>query len=90
MKSVEGWALFVANIHPETQEEDLFDTFADYGDIVKVDLILCRRTGQAIGYALVEFKELEHAQRAKEELNEKSLFGRPLQVDWAIVEPPEQ
>ena len=38
------------------------------------------------GYALVEYKEKEHAEKAIRDLNGQDLLGQKVNVDWAFVQ----
>jgi RNA-binding protein 8A len=86
--AIEGWVIFVRNIHTEAHEDDVHELFAEYGDIKNINLNLERRTGYVKGYALIEYHSKDDAQKAIEEMHEKDFRDQQLSVDWAFVDGP--
>jgi len=75
--------LYVGNLPYETTESDLQALFEPAGQVSSVNLVRDRSTGQARGFAFVEMSDVEGAQRAIAEINQRQVGGRSLTVNEA-------
>jgi len=83
-----GRKLFVGNLPYETVEQDLESLFAQSGEVETVTVVRDRMTGRARGFAFVEMKNDEGAQKAIAELHGHQLGGRALTVNEARPPAP--
>ena len=74
--------LYVGNLPFSTNEDEVRDLFAPYGEVQSVNLIVDRETGRLRGFGFVEMNE-EGATSAMEALNGKDFGGRDLRVNEA-------
>jgi len=84
-KSIEGWIVFIGNVHQEATEDEILDKFSDFGDIKNIHLNLDRATGFVKGYALIEYAKLDEAKAAIKKMNGKHLLGQTVTVDFAFT-----
>ncbi len=80
--------LYVGNLAYSVTEEDLRQTFAEYGEVASVNIINDRYTGQSKGFGFVEMPSNSDADKAIKALNGTSLQGRPIKVNQAKPRNP--
>lgn len=75
--------LFVGNLSLDTTPEALRDTFAPFGEVTDVHVIVDRYSGRPRGFAFVTMASSQQAVNAMHELNGALIDGRPLRVNEA-------
>lgn len=74
--------LYVGNLNYTVSESDLYSLFQKYGEVVSVNLIKDKYTGQSKGFAFVEMGNAALAEKALAE-NGNALMGRNITVSEA-------
>lgn len=75
--------LYVANLNFKTTEENLKSMFEKFGTVASAKIILDRETNRSRGFAFVEMPSESEANKAIENLNDKSVDGKNLVVSVA-------
>ena len=75
--------IYVGNISFNAQENDLQDLFAQYGEVLSVNIIVDRFTNQSKGFGFVEMADDNAATAAISALNGAQLNNRELKVNEA-------
>lgn len=78
--------LYVGNLPFTTTDEDLRQAFAQYGTVVKAQVIMDRETGRSRGFGFVEMGE--GADEAIAAMNGAQFEGRTLTVNEAKPREP--
>lgn len=80
--------LFVGNLSFSTTEDQLHETFGQFGSVVEAKIILDRDTGRPRGFGFVTMDSEDSAQEAIDGMNGTMLDGRPLRVNIAEERRP--
>ena len=80
--------LFVRNLSFKTQDTDLSNLFAEFGDVLSAKVAVDRDTGRARGFGFVEMSNQKSAEAAIRGLDSTEFEGRQIHV--APSEPRER
>ena len=75
--------IYVGNLSWQTDENELRETFAPYGEVVSAQIITDRESGRSRGFAFVEMSNDAEGKAAIEAVNETEVGGRQLKVNEA-------
>jgi RNA recognition motif-containing protein len=82
--------IYVGNLSWGTTEDNLRETFEQYGEVLSARIITDRDTGRSRGFGFVEMENEDEANAAIEALNGQMMDGRPLTVNEARPRAPRQ
>ena len=75
--------IYVSNLSFNTNDADLNELFAQYGEVSSAKVIMDRETGRSRGFGFVEMASDEEGKDAMLGLNNKEVEGRPMSVSVA-------
>jgi RNA recognition motif-containing protein len=82
--------LFVGNLEWGVSDDDLKNTFAEFGDIEEAIVVKDKFSGRSKGFGFVTFAKDEDAEKAMKEMEGKELNGRVLSVNEARPPKPRE
>ncbi|KAG9303825.1 hypothetical protein G9A89_018722 [Geosiphon pyriformis] len=81
--------IFIGNIPFELTEGDIICVFSQYGEILNLDLVRNKSTGESKGFAFMKYEDQRSTILAVDNLNGIQLLGRTIRVDHANAEDKE-
>ena len=75
--------IYVSNLSFNVQNEDLKKHFSQYGEVASVNVIIDKVTNRSRGFAFVEMKDDQAAEKAIRALNGFTLDNRVIKVNEA-------
>ena len=75
--------IYVGNLAREVTEDDLREAFAVFGQVNTTTVIIDRFSGESRGFGFVVLPSNNEAQTAIDEMNDKDLKGRTINVNEA-------
>ena len=75
--------LFVCQLNPITEDEDLKIVFARFGEIEKCEIIRDFKTGDSLQYAFIEFKHEDACNKAYVAMHNVLIDDRRIKVDFS-------
>ncbi|MEA3278783.1 MAG: RNA-binding protein [Pseudomonadota bacterium] len=75
--------IYVGNLPYSVTDEDLRDTFSEYGELASAEVVKDKFSGQSKGFGFVDMPNNSEADQAIKSLNDTDMQGRKLTVNEA-------
>ncbi len=75
--------IYIGNLEYGVTEDQLRETFGEFGEVSSSNIITDKFTGRSKGFGFVEMPNDEEANAAIDALNDAELNGRPMRVNQA-------
>nr|CDM81178.1 unnamed protein product [Triticum aestivum] len=79
--------LYVSELNPITQDEDLRTIFSRFGTVTSAEIIRDSKTGDSLCYAFIEFEAKEACERAYCKMENSLIHDRRIQVYFTVGVP---
>ncbi|RCN33856.1 hypothetical protein ANCCAN_20309 [Ancylostoma caninum] len=82
---LKSWRMIIRNLPFKTKKEDLQNVCSKFGTFTDIVLPPSKKMpGRIAGFAFVQFKTREAAEKAREHFNSNKFQGRLVAADWAL------
>ena len=82
--------LFVGNLPFQMNREGLWNLFVPYGGITEVIILREKKTGRSKGVGFITFEHESSANNAFAEMNNKTVLGRQIKLNFADPKKPKE